>query len=302
MRKKLIAKVMFLVILVSACAGCGSGNDETGGQAVQLETQEISDELNQVFAGEIEDFEQYKGIVDATRLQKFYNLDDEEQNSSLANALIRSFPQNEQFKYCQSINGDLYLFYLKKHSDKYYELVCNTKDGSCGIRDFDEVRAETATKQGADNIEREFTSYYLVSDGENRYIGRDARNITISETVDILKRFKGAENISEFADWDDPQEFLDKYYDEENGLQQDLRYAVEIEGTIYLCTINRAPQGYCLTYYDPQKDWFEVYQFKMLAKCMGGYYLLNSEESALKENSLENWQADGYLFICKNDN
>lgn len=301
-RRNLIGMTCFAMMALSF-SGCGKSHENAENQVFQLETVAVSDEDTEAFATEMKDAENYRGITDASKLQKFYNLDLEDANGSLAQALIRSFPVNEQMQYCKTVNGNLYLFYLKKVGEQYRELVYDTVNGNCGIQIFDEVRSETVTEQGTDNIEREITTYYLVNDRGEQYAGKDARNITASETVNILKKYKGVTDIKEYADWDNPQEILDKYYDEANGMQQDFRYATEDGGTVYLCTVNRMPDGFCLTYYDPAKDWFEVHQFKMLVRLEGKngyqYYLTNDKDAAFKENSFKNWMEDGFVSIVQ---
>lgn len=289
-----------LCLSFTACTQEKTANDKAD---IQIETVEMSEEDKNVFADEIAEMENYKGITDISKAQKIYNLEDESQNSVLALSLIRALPVNGLFQYTQTIQGDIYIFTLKNVDGRYCELVYNTTDGTYGMQVYDDLKSVVETEDGADNITREITAYYLVSGSDEKYIGQFAKNISVSESIDVLKKYEGQTDISAYADaeWDNPYEMLEKNYDETYGMQSYMRYIVKADETLYLCTINQAPEGYCLTYYDPAADWFEVREYKLLIKKENGaeneYYLTNDADASFKKNSLKDGDTDGFVYI-----
>lgn len=301
MRKIISGICMTLLCLFfTACTQEKTANNKAD---IRIETVEMSEEDKNVFADELAEMENYKGITDISKAQKIYNLEDESQNSVLALSLIRALPVNGLFQYTQTVQGDIYIFTLKNVDGTYCELVYNTTDGTYGMQVYDDLKTVVETEDGADNITREITAYYLVSGSDEKYIGQFAKNISASETIDILKKYRGQTDISEYADteWDNSYEMLEKNYDETYGMQSDMRYIVKADEALYLCTINRAPEGYCLTYYDPAADWFEVREYKLLIRKETGsgneYYLTDNADASFKKNSLKDGDTDGYVYI-----
>lgn len=292
--------MVLLCLSFAACTQEKAANDKA---VIQIETVEMSEEDKNVFADEIAEMANYKGITDISKAQKIYNLEDESQNSALALSLIRALPVNGLFQYTQTIQKDIYIFTLKNVDGTYCELVYNTAEDTYGMQVYDDLKSVVETEDGADNITREITSYYLVSGSGEKYIGRFAKNITASETIDVLKKYRGQTDISEYADteWDNPYEMLEKNYDETYGMQGYMRYIVNTDETLYLCTIHQAPEGYCLTYYDPAADWFEVREYKLLIRKETGsgneYYLTDDADASFKKNSLKDGDADGFVYI-----
>lgn len=291
------------IFSISLFSGCEQEKDNITDKDVQFETLDISDEDAKNFSLEMTEAEKYMGISDTSKLLNFYNLDNEEENSSLVKSLMNSFPVNENMQYFTTINEDLYLLYVKKVDEKYHEMVYNTSNGKYGIMIYDDLESSVINEAGTDNVEREITSFYLVSENNRQYAGKSIKNISPSETINILKKYKGITEISDHENWDNPKEFLEKYYSEEYGMQHDFKYTAIVEDKIYLCTINCVPEGYCLTYYDPVKDWFEVCMFKYLLRADSdsgfSYYLTNDENAELKKNSLTDWKNDGFVCITE---
>lgn len=292
-----------MILLCLSFTACTQEKPASSGADIQMETVEISDENKNLFVDEIAEMENYKGITDISKAQKIYNLDDESKNSTLALSLLRALPVNEKFQYAQTVQGELYIFTLKIDGEKCYELVYDTRDGTYGMQVYDDLKSVVETEDGADNITREITAYYLVSGSDEKYIGQFAKNISVSESIDVLKKYKGQTDISAYADteWDNPYEMLEKNYDETYGMQSYMKYIVKADETLYLCTINQAPEGYCLTYYDPAADWFEVREYKSLIRKETGagneYYLTDHADAFFKKNSLKDADTDGFVYI-----
>lgn len=300
--KRFINGICMVLLLVSFTA-CTQNNQAGDNEDIQIETIEMSEEDKSIFANEIADMENYKGITDISKEQKFYHLDDESKNSTLALSLLWSFPGKGLFQYTQTVQGDIYIFTLKNVEGRYCELVYNTVDGTYGMQEYDDFKSVSKTEDGTDNVTREIIKYYLVNGSDEKYIGQYAKNISVSESIDVLKKYKGQTDISTYDDmeWDNPYEMLEKDYSEIYGMQYQMRYIVNTDEALYLCTLNQAPKGYCLTYYDPSADWFEVREYKLLIRKENSsgneYYLTNDADAPFYKNSLKDADTDGFVYI-----
>lgn len=292
-----------MVLLLASFTACTQDNQADDNEDSQIETMEMSEEDKSIFADEIADMEKYKGVTDISKEQKFYHLDDESKNSTLASSLLWSFPGKGLFQYTQTVQGEVYIYTLKNVEGRYCELFYNTVDGTYGMQEYDSFKSISKTEDGTDNVTREITECYLINGSDEKYIGQYAKNISVSESLDVLKQYKGQTDISTYDDmeWDNPYEMLEKNYSEIYGMQYQMKYIVNTDEALYLCTINQAPKGYCLTYYDPAADWFEVREYKLLVRKENSsgneYYLTNDADASFHKNSLKDGDTDGFVYI-----
>lgn len=300
---KQIINTACLFLLCLIFTACSQNKTPDKNADVLMETAELSEEDKSIFADEIAEMENYKEISDISIAAKIYQLDNEDKNSMLALSLLRAISQNEKFQYAQTIEGTIYIFTVKKADENYRELVYNTADDTYGIQIYDDLKSVVKTENGTDNITREITAYYLTNGSVEKYIGQYAKNISDSESIDVLKKYQGQTNITDYSslEWDDPQKMLDKNYSDVYGMQSYMRYITTTDETFYLCTLSQMPDGYCLTYYDPAADWFEVREYKLLVKKEEGlentYYLTNDAGLSFRKNTVTDGDADGFVYI-----
>lgn len=245
----------------------------------------------------------YQGIKDISCLSAFYNLDSEEETSSLSRSMAQSFSSTGKFQYFYTEDDIIFLGLVAQKDEVYFELLYNTSDGSSVVNSYDTMRAEEKEEVGTDNITRKQTLFFLEKKGVSKYIGKDVKNITGSEVVDALKQYKGNTDKATYEVWGTLKENLSRSYSPKQGLMSDFKYTTEIDGTLYLCGLNLAPKGYCLTVYDPVKDWFEVWEFSDIY-CITAtdgteeYYLSNrTEEADYEKNTVLDIEKDGYVYL-----
>lgn len=245
----------------------------------------------------------YQGIKDAAKLNAFYNLDSEEETSARSRHMAQSFPSTGNFRYFYTEDDVIFLGVVAQKDGVYYELLYNTSDGSSVVQAYDTVRTEEKEEVGSDNITRRQTLFFLEKEGTSKYIGKDVRNITVSEVVDALKQHKGNTDKAAYEVWGNLKENLERGYSPEYGLLTDLKYTTEVDGALYLCGLNLTPKGYCLTVYDPVKDWFEVWEFDNIYRITAAdgteeYYLSNlTEETEYQKNTVLDIDEDGYVYV-----
>lgn len=288
--------ILLLCFLFTACS-----QDKNAG--VPPETLALSEEDKSIFADELTEMENYKNISDISKVQKIYQLDDESKNSTLALSLLRAISQNGKFQYAQTLQGDLYIFTVKYTDENYRELVYNTAKDTYGIQIYDSFKTVVNTENGTDNVTREITTHYLINSSGEKYIGQFAKNISASETIDVLKKYQGQTDLVGYnrLEWDEPQKMLDENYSDVYGIQSYMRYIAATDDTFYLCTLSQMPEGYCLTYYDPAADWFEVREYSLLIKVEDGsqnaYYLTNDAGLSFRKNTVTDGDTDGFVYI-----
>lgn len=276
--------------------------DEVILNTVQQETTSV-DMTVQLMKEELEELSKYRGIADPSVLTGFYNLDSEEETSALSRSMAQGFPKTGKYQYFYMENNALMLVSVALKDGLYYELLYNTVDGSSTVSIYTTLRAEETEELGTDNIKRRQIRFFLENDEVSKYVGKDIRNLTESEVVDAFKQYKGMVDKSAYAAWKAPNEILEQSYSEQYGLMSDFKYTAWAEGILYVCGVNLASDGYCLTVYDPAKDWFEVQIFSKLYCVLTDdgtkeYYLSNQEQNyEYKKNTIADMKNDGYLFI-----
>lgn len=280
--------------------GCTTDNSKVPEVTTETTSADVS---AGIMDEELKELSQYQGIGDTSGLGSFYNLDSDEAGLGYARLMAQSFPSTGKFQYFYTENDVVFLGYVALKDGIYYELLYNTSDGSSLINEYDTLRTEESEEMGNDNIMRRQSLFFLETKDVSKYIGKDVRNITNSEVVDVLKQYQGNVDKSTYEVWGTPDEILNQNYLSEGGLQVDFKYTTEVDGTLYLCNLNLAPQGYCLTVYDPLKDWFEVWDFSNIY-CISAadgtkeYYLSNlAEEYDYKKNTVTDIENDGYVYI-----
>lgn len=304
MKKQYVSCICCCIII--AAAGCAHDDRQTSDGVKGNLTQQETTSANS-YAGimdeELKELSQYQGIEDTFGLGGFYNLDFDEKGSGYSHVMAQSFLSTGNFQYCYTEDGVIFLGYVVLKDGIYYELLYNTSDGSSIINPYGTMRTEETEEMGTDNIRRRQTLFFLENGEVSKYIGKDVRNITNSEVVDALKQYKGNVDQSAYAVWGTPDEIFNRYYSPEHGLMLDFKYATKADDTLYLCGLNLAPEGYCLTVYDPVKDWFEVWDFSDIycVQASDGtneYYLSNlTEEYDYMKNTVQDIESDGYLYI-----
>lgn len=287
-------------------AACSKEDPQTPEKAVldaaQQETVSAATSAS-LMDEELEKLSKYRGIADPSVLTGFYNLDSEEETSALSRSMAQGFPKTGKYQYFYMENNALMLVSVALKDGLYYELMYNTVDGSSTVSTYTTLRAEETEELGTDNIKRRQTKFFLENDEVSKYVGKDIRNLTESEVVDAFKQYKGMVDKSAYAAWKAPNEILEQSYSEQYGLMSDFKYTAWVEGILYVCGVNLASDGYCLTVYDPAKDWFEVQIFSKLYCVLTDdgtkeYYLSNQEQNfEYKKNTIADMKNDGYLFI-----
>lgn len=306
--KHWILAICCLAIFLTSCSPKNRvTSDEAISNTAPQETASVNTAL-QMMEEELQELSQYQGIIDTSTLTEFYNLDSEENTSALSRSIAQGFPKTGKYQYFYTENDVLMLAAVALKDGMYYELLYNTVDGSSSVNTYTALRTEETEETGTDNIKRRQTLFFLENVETSKYIGKDVRNLTESEVVDILKKYKGNMDKSAYEIWGNPGEILSQNYSAENGLTTDFKYITEIDEVTYLCGVNLAPNGYCLTVYDPEKDWFEVEKFShiycvLTADGTKEYYLSNlPQEYDYKKNTIPDIKNDGYLYITSEIN
>lgn len=194
----------------------------------------------------------------------FYNMNDEDNSSVLSKRLLKAFEVNNYFYYCGTINGNICLVYIKKVGDEYLELIYDNKNRKYAFLKFNTLEKKIEKGVCSDNIERETTKYYLLSENAKQYIGKSVVVISESETIDLLKKYKHDIEGAQLDITDDINSIMKENYTGTYGLQNDVKFIMYQNKNILLCTINIHPDGYCFTSYNPTTDKFDVKIYKYL--------------------------------------
>lgn len=274
--------LFFIIFFVIIMSGCRTTPASDGTSETLAETATVADEIAELESISIE-----------TARETFYDLSLGNDNSPVAKVTANSFESSGTFCYVDKVDDEWYIGYVVLKDDIYYDIMKDSEN-KITVERYNKLNITESDIELNDNIDRIEKKYSLQNDNQTKDLFTLTRNISPSSVIDVLKQCKGKANLNEDdkKPYDIPQNIFAKYYNE-NGLNIDFKYLINDETGFKACAIEIIPEGYCLTVYDPVRDWFEVTIYPYLVCIETGdlkQYYLSDEADSVVEN---------HFFICE---